>query len=68
MAEEYVTALYELIETCKYRDLRDELFRDRLVVGIRDTMLSERLQLNVDLTLELAKEGHSSKGSHQGAT
>jgi len=55
-AEEYVTALYELIETCEYGDLRDELLRDRLVVGIRDTALSERLQLNADLTLEVAKK------------
>ena len=67
-AEEYVTALYELIETCEYGDLRDELLRDRLVVGIRDTALSERLQLNADLTFEVVKKGHPSKGSRQGAT
>jgi len=34
-AEEYVTALYELIEMCEYGDLRDELLHDRLIVGIR---------------------------------
>ena len=34
--EQYITALYHLVETCEYGDLRDEMLRDRLVVGIRD--------------------------------
>ena len=42
--EQYITALYQLIETCNYKQLTDEMLRDRLVVGIRDTALSERLQ------------------------
>ena len=52
-AEEYITALFALAETC-YGDLRDELIRDRLVVGIKDTTLSEHLQLDAGLTLERA--------------
>ena len=32
------------------------MIRDRLVVGIRDTSLSERLQMDPDLTLENAKK------------
>ena len=32
----------------------DELIRDRLVVGLRDTRLAERLQLDPELTLEKA--------------
>lgn len=32
------------------------MIRDRLVVGIRDTGLSERLQLDCKLTLEKAKK------------
>lgn len=55
-AEEYITALYSLVETCDYGELREELLRDRLVVGIRDAALSERLQMDVDLTLEKAKK------------
>ena len=43
------------METCNYGDLKDEMLHDRLVVGIRDVRLSERLQLDVDLTLEKAK-------------
>ena len=35
--------------------MRDELLRDRLVVGIRATPLSDKLQLDSKLTLENAK-------------
>ena len=50
--EQYITALYSLAENCEYA----EWIRDRLVVGIRDTSLSERLQMDPDLTLEKAKK------------
>ena len=36
--------------------MKDELIRDRLVVGIRDSALSERLQLEPELTLDKAKK------------
>ena len=55
-ADEYITALYELIETCEYGTLKEEILRDRLVVGIRDKRVSEKLQLEADLTLESAKK------------
>ena len=51
--EEYITTLYSLIETCNYGDLKDELLRDRLIVGIRDAKLSESL---AELRLETAKK------------
>ena len=35
-------------------DLHDEMIRDRIVVGLRDTALSEKLQLDSKLTLEKA--------------
>uniref|UniRef100_A0A1X7SPN9 Uncharacterized protein n=1 Tax=Amphimedon queenslandica TaxID=400682 RepID=A0A1X7SPN9_AMPQE len=35
---------------------RDEMIRDRLIVGIRDQRLSERLQLDATLDLEKAKK------------
>jgi len=54
-SEQYITALYNLVETCDYADLKEEMIRDRLVVGIRDKFLSERLQMNAALTLEKAK-------------
>ena len=46
--------LYVLVEHCGFGDLQDEMIRDGLVVGLRDSKLSERLQLDADLTLEKA--------------
>ena len=54
--EQYITALYSLVESCEYGALKEEMLRDRIVVGIRDTRLSERMQLTADLTLESAKK------------
>ena len=53
--DQYITELYYLAERCSYGQLTSEMIRDHLVVGIRDLALSERLQLNPDLTLEKAK-------------
>ena len=50
--DNFITDLYNLAEYCEYGALRDEMIRDRLVVGLRDLKLSEKLQLDADLTLE----------------
>ena len=55
-AEQYIMALYELVQHCNYGGMKDEMIRDRLVVGIRDSSLSEKLQLDPPLTLEKAKK------------
>ena len=55
-AERYITTLYSLIETCEYGELKDEMLRDRIVVGIRDKGLSDKLQMDATLTLETAKK------------
>ena len=55
-AEKYIMELYHLTENCEYGVLTNEMIRDRLVVGIRDEVLSERLQLDPDLTLEKTKK------------
>ena len=55
-AEHFIMALYALAENCEYGALRDEMIRDRLVVGIRNSNLSERLQLDAELTLDKAKK------------
>ncbi|XP_071094558.1 uncharacterized protein [Haliotis cracherodii] len=52
--DSFITALYGLAEHCAYGTLQDNLIHDRIVVGIRDTGLSERLQLDGELTLEKA--------------
>ena len=45
--EQYIMALYELVQHCDYGEMKDEMIRDRLVVGIRDSLLSEKLQLDL---------------------
>lgn len=52
--DSFVTALYALAEHCSYGVLHDELIRDRLVVGLSDKVLSERMQLDAELTLDKA--------------
>ena len=54
LADVFITALHTLSEHCNYGALRNEMIRDRIVVGIRDVKLSEKLQLEDDLTLENA--------------
>ena len=53
--------VYSLAEHCKFTALKEELIQDRLIVGIRDTALSEHLQMDPSLTLEKAKKLISSK-------
>ena len=38
-ADSFITSLYGLAEHCAFGQLHDELIRDRIVVGIRDTDL-----------------------------
>lgn len=47
----FVTALYALAEHCSYGTLHDELIRDRILVGLADTRLSECMQMEKDLYL-----------------
>ena len=54
LVEQYITALFHLRETCDFGDgaLADELLRDRIIVGIRDTKLAETLMLDPDMSLD----------------
>ena len=52
--DSFITALYELVEHYGYGNLNDEMIRDRLVVGLRDSKLSEKLQLDPESALEKA--------------
>ena len=52
--DNFITDLYNLAEYCEYGALRDGMIRHRLVVGLRDLNLSEKLQLDADLTFEKA--------------
>ena len=46
--------MYCLAENCAYGALKEEMIRDRIVVGVRDAKLSEKMQLETALTLAMA--------------
>ena len=48
----FIQELYRLAEHCDYGVLREQLIRDRIVVGVIDDALSDRLQAQADLTLD----------------
>ena len=52
--ETFITDLHCLAKHCEFGVLKDERIRDRIVVGLRDKKLSEKLQLDSKLTLEKA--------------
>ena len=54
-AEQYILELYRLAENCENDALKEEMIRDRLVVGIQDASLSQQLQLDAALTLHKGK-------------
>ncbi|KAG7298860.1 hypothetical protein JYU34_017315 [Plutella xylostella] len=52
--EQYVYELNKMAATCNFKDLCDELVKDRLICGINDGALRERLLREPDLTLSRA--------------
>ncbi len=56
MAEEYIRSLHELANMCDSGAAKDGNIFDRLVIGILERKMSERLQLMPDLTLRNAIE------------
>ena len=52
----YLTALRELVKDCEYGDLESDLLRDRIVCGIRDEKVRERLLRTPDLKLKGATD------------
>ena len=53
--EQFITSLYNLVETYDFGHLKNEMIRDRIFVGIKDQALFECLQTVADHTLEKAK-------------
>ena len=47
----FIQDLYTLADNCDYGTLKDDLIRDRIVVGVLDDSLSDRLQSKGTLTL-----------------
>ncbi|XP_068758790.1 uncharacterized protein [Montipora capricornis] len=52
--DQNATELRKLASTCEFKDLRDGLIRDRMICGINNQTLRERLLRESDLTLEKA--------------
>ena len=52
--DSFITDLFCLAEHCAYGQLHNEMIRDRLVVGLLDASLSEKMQLDAELTLDKA--------------
>ena len=52
----FIQDLYKLSESCDYGNLREDLIRDRIVVGVFSDALSDSLQAKSDLSLKKAIE------------
>ena len=52
--EAFIRNLYELAEHCDFGTQRDKQIRDRIVSGILDKSLSQKLQMKSDLNLDTA--------------
>ena len=50
----FIQDLYRFAENCEYGTLKDELIRERIIVGVLDDTLSDRPQAKSDLTLAAA--------------
>ena len=51
---DFIEDLNKLADSCKFGALKDELIRDRIVVGIHNASLSEKLMNDEKLTLQQA--------------
>lgn len=54
--ENYITELKTLASSCEFGDQEEDLIRDRVVLGIRESALQERLLRETDLTLKKATD------------
>lgn len=52
--DQYVTALKLLSKTCEFKTLEDEFIRDRIVCGVKNTIVRDRLLRTDDLTMDKA--------------
>ncbi|KAL3174341.1 hypothetical protein MRX96_040930 [Rhipicephalus microplus] len=52
--DQFATELSELANRCEFAGMKERLVRDRFVVGLRDQVLSEELQMNPKLTMATA--------------
>ena len=48
--EQFIASLYTLADNCDFGAMEEEMSRDLIMVSICDSSLSERMQIDVDLT------------------
>ena len=53
--DDFIIDLYSLAEPCQHRQLHDEMVRDRIVVGIKDSKVPEKHQMDKEFTSEKVK-------------
>ena len=59
---DFIESLLTLVATCQFGTLKEELIRDRIVVGILNAVLSQKLTQDDMLTLDKAvKQSNSSE-------
>lgn len=52
--DEYLLKLNKLVEKCEFNSFKDDLLRDKVVLGIKNKELHNKLMTKADLTLEKA--------------
>lgn len=52
----YLAALRQLAEFCEYGETLDDMLRDRLVCGVNDEKIQQRLFSEIDLTFARAQQ------------
>ena len=59
--EQYVTELRKLEKTCEFGVIGESLIRDRLICGVQDVKLKERIDLTLDKALSISRAAEVSK-------
>ena len=54
MVKDFIYSVHALAQYCLYDNLHDEMVQNWIIVGIHDAVLSQKLQMDPDLTLEKA--------------
>ncbi|XP_064477846.1 uncharacterized protein LOC135391507 [Ornithodoros turicata] len=52
--DQYMTCLHTMADRCKFGDLKERMIRNRFILGLRDTVLSESLQMDSEATASSA--------------
>ncbi|XP_071652245.1 uncharacterized protein [Temnothorax longispinosus] len=67
--EDYIADLCKLADSCEYENFREQLIRDRIVVGVADRRLSEKLQhvdgLDYKKAVEIARNHETVQKQNQ---